>query len=127
MCGRLPPNPAVKVHCNNLVSGIIRHINIFDMDINNWIKSCEYLSNFRWGLFVISCPIIFSNLGATPKINHPPSVLRKAETECIPSFSSLVVFFNSKIRDSSDAISLFISSIVVNLSVYFETWGNASQ
>lgn len=45
----LTPYPAVKVHRNNLVTGIVRHINKFDMDINNWIKSCECLSDFPLG------------------------------------------------------------------------------
>ena len=33
------PNPTVKVHCNNLVTGIVRHINIFHMYINSWFQS----------------------------------------------------------------------------------------
>lgn len=33
--------------------------------------------------------------------------------QCIPSFSSPVVFFSSKVRDSSEVISFFISSIVI--------------
>ena len=33
------PNPTVKVHCNNLVTGIVRHIDIFHMYINSWFQS----------------------------------------------------------------------------------------
>lgn len=40
-------------------------------------------------------------------------VLRNAHAKCIPSFSSPVVFFSSRVRDSSAAINAFISSMVI--------------
>lgn len=42
-------------------------------------------------------------------------VLRNAHAECIPSFRSPVVFFSSRVRDSSEAINVFISSIVISI------------
>ncbi len=46
----LAPNPTVEVHCNNFVARIVWHINIFNMDINSWVNSCESLSDFPLGV-----------------------------------------------------------------------------
>lgn len=42
----LTPYPPVKVHSNNLITGVIWYINIINMHINSWFKSCECLSYF---------------------------------------------------------------------------------
>ena len=67
-------------------------------------------------LSVTSWPRIFRVVGAMPKKSQPPAVLRKAQTERIPSFNSPVVFFISNVRVSSPCIIVFTSSIVIILS-----------
>ena len=49
-------------------------------------------------------------------MNHPPSVFRKAQAECMQSFSSPVVFFNSNWRCSSFFINISNSSYVISYS-----------
>ena len=44
-------------------------------------------------------------------MSQPPSVFRKAQAECMPSFNSPVVFFSSNVRVSSPAMIRLISSM----------------
>lgn len=57
---------------------------------------------------------IFNSAGTTLTINQSPLVFSNTHAECIPSFSSPVLFFSSKVRDSSAAINAFISSMVIS-------------
>ena len=68
-------------------------------------------------LSVTCSPRIFSDFGVMPKMSQPPSVFRKAHAECIPSFSSPVLFFISSSRCSSSVINFWMSSIVM-VSIY---------
>lgn len=52
-------------------------------------------------------------LNVIPNISHPPSVLRNAQAECIPSLSSPVVFFSSKVLVSPEEINAIRSFIVI--------------
>ena len=101
---------------NNVVSNksIVRKVGQYKFSWDKFLLtpiSCYVLS-------VTSCPIIFNDLGATPKISQPPSVFKKAHAECIPSFNSPVVFFSSRVRDSSADTRFFISSIVIQCLLY---------
>ena len=72
------PNPTIKVHSNDLIAGIVRYINIIDININCWIKSRKCLSDFLLSSIRNFLSDYLQRLGGNTK--NQPSSLRIEES-----------------------------------------------
>lgn len=107
------PYPSTEVYFYNLIPGMFRHFNIFRTNINCGIQSGQGLCNLLMSF--VSNLLLDYLMGIRCYVEFPPSVLRNAHAECIPSFSSPVVFFSSRVLDLSEEISFFMSLVVESI------------
>ena len=104
------PYPSTEVYFYNLIPRMFRHLNIFWTNINRGLQSSQSLCNLLLSLVGNFLPGYL--MGIRCYVEYPPSVLRNAHAECIPSFSSPVVFFSSRVLDLSEEINVFMSLVV---------------
>lgn len=111
---RAPIACGTHMNGNNLKAQTMWHVNVFyRQSIRGSSFAISLAISFRV-LSVTSWPRICKVVGEMPKSSQPPAVLRKAQIERMPSFSSPVVFFSSNVRVSSPDINDCISSIFIN-------------